>query len=722
MSWTWFRGVRYRSRQPRQALRRPPGRFRPVLEALETRDLPSTAAYLVTTAADSGPNSLRAAITSANSNPSPSTIDFEIGSGIQHIYLESALPAIANPVTLDGSTQPGFSGTPLIVLDGTSAGATAGLTINGGDSTIRDLVIHGFDGSGIVLAGPGGNVVSGDYIGTDVTGTKAFANGQRGIEVDGSSNNTIGGTTAGAGNVISGNSWTGLLISGGSDNVIEGNKIGTDVSGTKPLGNEVFGIRLFSTTGNQIGGTSPGAGNVISANEETGVSLDIDSIGNTLQGNYIGTDASGSAALGNHQRGVDLTTSADNTIGGTASGAGNVISANSWSGLVLESGSFGNVIQHNRIGTDVTGTQALPNVGDGIVLSAANNNTVGGTASNAGNLISGNGSSGIYIKNGSFENVVQGNEVGTDVNGTAALGNEERGIVIDGAWNNEIGGTEDGSGNLISGNVWSGVVVSNYAMDNQVQGNLIGTDKSGTLALGNGGSGVRITGSSNNLIGGTVTGSANVISGNDEDGVTIDEVASANVVEGNSIGTDSGGTINLGNQRNGVAIDNSANNTIGATVTGAANTIANNLQNGVLVNGSLAVGNSIIANSIHSNGLGILLSNNGNNDAPTPTLGISFVTDGTAMVPGAITGAANTVYTIDFYDNTSTDLSGHNEGQIFLGSGQVTTDSSGTGVFNISVPLNGASGLAITATATDPFGNTSAFSTPASNAIITPLI
>ena len=227
-------------------------------------------------------------------------------------------------------------------------------------------------------------------------------------------------------------------------------------------------------------------GNVISANEETGVSLDVDSIDNTLQGNYIGTDASGSAALGNGQRGVEITTSADNTIGGTATGAGNVISGNSWSGLVLESGTFGTVVQQNRIGTDVTGTQALPNVADGIVLDASNNNTVGGTANHAGNLISGNGSSGICIRNGSFENVVQGNELGTDVNGTAALGNEERGIVIDGAWNNEIGGTAEGSGNLISGNAWSGVMVTDYAMDNSIQGNLIGTDKTGTLALGNG--------------------------------------------------------------------------------------------------------------------------------------------------------------------------------------------------------------------------------------------
>ena len=712
MARTWFRGTRYFSRQPRHPLGRPPARFRPVLEALETRDLPST--YLVTTAADSGAGSLRAAILSANGNPNPSTIDFEITSGVQRIHLQSPLPTIVNPVTLDGSTQPGFSEAPLIILDGTFAGSSAdGLEIAGGDSTVRDLVIHGFQGSGIVLTGAGGNVVSGDYIGTDLTGAFAFANGQRGIYVNASSNNTIGGATAGSGNVISDSVWTGILITSGSGNVIEGNKIGTDVSGTKALGNEGFGVRLIDATQNQIGGTSPSARNVISANERAGVSLDLNSTGNVLQGNYIGTDVSGSAALGNDQRGVEIISASNNTIGGTAAGAGNVISANSWSGVALVGGTSGTVVQHNFIGTDITGTHALPNGANGILISAANNNTIGGATLHTANLISGNSASGIFIDGGSAGNQVQGNYIGADISGAAALGNGQRGIVINGASNNEIGGTDEGSGNLISGNTWAGVWIGNTAADNQVQGNLIGTDKTGDHALGNGASGVRITGASNNLVGGTVSGSANVISGNDQEGVWIDQGASANLVEGNFIGTNLGGTVSVGNQWNGVAIGDAPNNTIGGTASGAANTIANNLKNGVLVNGVLAVGNSITENVIYGNGLGILLSNGGNSDAVSPTLGVSLVASNTAMIEGAISGDASTTYMVDFYANTGTDLSGHDEGQTFLGSGHVTTNALGIGLFNMTVDLGGSSGQAITATATDPLGNTSAFSTAA---------
>ncbi len=146
-------------------------------------------------------------------------------------------------------------------MDGTFAGSSAdGLTIAGGDSTIRDLVIHGFQGSGIVLTGPGGNVVSGDYIGTDryrhdlhlPTGSVGSTSMHR--------RTTPSAAPPPAREMSFPDSvWTGILITSGSGNVIEGNKIGTDVSGTKPLGNEVFGVRLIDATQNQIGGTSPGA-------------------------------------------------------------------------------------------------------------------------------------------------------------------------------------------------------------------------------------------------------------------------------------------------------------------------------------------------------------------------------------------------------------------------------------------------------------------------------
>src|SRR5262249_26723710 len=157
--------------------------------------------------------------------------------------------------------------------------------------------------------------------------------------------------------------------------------------------------------------------------------------------------------------------------------------------------------------------QALANGGDGLRVAAANDNTIGGTALHSGNLISGNAMSGIRILDGSFGNQVQGNYVGTDVSGLAALGNSERGVLVTGASSNEIGGTEAGAGNLISANGFAGVLIEQGASENQVQGNLIGTDKTGNSALGNGAAGVRIAGSSNNLVGGSVEGAGNVISG-----------------------------------------------------------------------------------------------------------------------------------------------------------------------------------------------------------------
>jgi parallel beta-helix repeat protein len=714
MSRTWFRGVR-RGHSSSHQTRKAPGvvRFRPVIEVLEGRDLPST--FVVTTAADSGAGSLRAAILSANNHAEGNTIDFEIATGIQRIHLQSALPAITYPVILDGSTQPGFAGIPLVVLDGTFAGASAdGLTITGGDSTVRDLVIHGFSGSGLVLSGQGGNAVTGNYIGTTAAGTQAFANAERGIYVNSSSHNTIGGTTTGAGNLISDNTWTGILVADGSSNVIEGNKIGTDVSGMQPLGNGAFGIRIAGGADNQIGGTTSAARNVISANGLSGVSLGVDSTGNVLQGNYIGTDVSGSAALGNGQRGVDVDSAPDNTIGGTAAGAGNVISGNGWSGVVLLDGTTGSVVQNNFIGTDATGTKALPNAGNGIRISAADNNTIGGTALDAGNVISGNQLTGLRIDHGSSGNQVQGNSIGTDGSGAAALGNAMRGIEISGSSNNEIGGTEAGAGNLVSGNTMAGVLIDQDASGNRIQGNLIGTDKTGTKALPNVASGVRILDSSGNLVGGTVAGASNVISGNDQEGVMIDGSASGNLIQGNLIGTDIGGTNALGNGLNGVASFNAAGNTIGGTVTGAANTIAHNLQHGVLIDGPLAGSNTITANSIFANNLGgILLSNGGNETAASPTLGASIVFGSTAMVEGALAAAVSTTYVVDFYANTDPDASGHDEGQIFLGSAQVTTNAIGIGLFNVTLDLGSSAGQSITATATDPVGNTSAFSTAA---------
>jgi hypothetical protein len=354
---------------------------------------------MVTTTVDSVPGSLRAAIMSANSQSGASTIDFSISSGAQTIELASPLPTIAQPVLLDGSTQPGFMGTPLIQLDGKNAQPSSdGLVITAGSSTVRDLAVTDFGGSGIVLSGSGGNMISGSFIGVAPGTGAAAGNGQRGIFIHGSSNNTIGGTSAGAGNCISANSWSGIRIDdGGSGNVIEGNLIGTSVSGSKALGNAAYGIRIAAGTNNQIGGSADSARNVVSANAWSGVCLDDGSQGNMLEGNYIGTDDTGMIPLGNHQRGVFVSEAAGNSIGGTVAGSGNVISANLWSGVLLYEGASGNFVQGNAIGTDKGYTMSLGNGYDGVATRYASTNLIGGLATGAANVVANNARAGVEV-------------------------------------------------------------------------------------------------------------------------------------------------------------------------------------------------------------------------------------------------------------------------------------------------------------------------------------
>ncbi len=183
------------------------------------------ATYSVTNTDDSGPGSLRQAILDANSNAGLDTITFSIGSGHQTIQPLTALPAITSPVIIDGWTQQDLSGSPLIELDGTNLTGTYdyGLNITAGGCTVRGLVINRFNpggsGGGIFLSGGSNNTIQDNYIGTDASGAVSLPN-YFGINIQGSNSNTI------AGNVISGNSNNGLRISGANYNIVRGNYIG----------------------------------------------------------------------------------------------------------------------------------------------------------------------------------------------------------------------------------------------------------------------------------------------------------------------------------------------------------------------------------------------------------------------------------------------------------------------------------------------------------------
>ena len=553
------------------------------------------------TATGNGVCTLRAAIGLADAN-SGIVIGFHIsGAGVHTIAPGSPLPGLTAPMTIDGSTQPGYAGPPLIELSGASAGVAHGLELVGGSSgsAIRGLDIVNWSGSGIVIF-TNGNTVAGNFIGTDPTGSSPAGNGTQGVLIFGGSGNTVGGTLASDRNVISGNGDHGVQIqrptqsslTPATGNVVEGNYVGTNATGDAPIANALDGISLvWGAQGNTIGGSVPGAGNVVSGNGRIGISVFDISASNLIEGNYIGTNAAGTRALGgNPECGIALI-SASNTVGGTSVGARNVISGNSG--------------------------------GCGL--------TIGGQS-----------------------NTIEGNYIGTNAAGTAALGN--------------------GTG---LSDVPAGVAIQ----------------------------------SSNNQVGGTAVGAGNVISGNDEPGVWFDTTgATGNVVQGNDIGTDTTTTHAIGNSGDGVLLTGGASgNTIGGTAPGDANTIAHNSANGVEISGG--TGDAIESNAIFANsGLGIALTSGGNGNEPAPTV-LSALSSGPSTT---ISGTAATDRRIEVFANPSCS---HAEGAVFLGS-----TVSSTGNWSLTVPAV-AIGSGITATATNLVSdNTSPFSTCQANPLPRPLI
>lgn len=724
---------------------------------------------------DANECTLREAINAANASPGLDDIKFNIsGPGPYTITLASNLPEITSPVVIDGTTQPGFSGTPVIQLDGKNTSATTpGLNITAGSSTVRGLVINGFKGydkvSGncghaIVLNGNGGNIIEGNYIGTDVTGTSAVSNAGvytsdenkpcAGVSINESSNNIIGGTLSTQRNVISGNGW-GIEIRGTNaiDNVVMGNFVGTDVTGSKVLGNgfrtiyndkQVYwhtpGIRIWLYSGNNtIGGMVTGARNLISGNDPE-VSI-LCGKNNKVQGNFIGTDITGTVNLGQYDEGVNVRAldceSMGNIIGGTLPQEGNLISGNGgFGGVVIWSSDGGNVsgtqVQGNYIGTDVSGAISLGN-SYGIYVYGSNTGeasgiTIGGTTTGARNVISGNENPGITMI-GTTDSLIQGNYIGTDATGKVALPNST-GVALTSPWlmnntssNNIIGGLLPEARNVIAGNSKYGLYISGGS-DNQVQGNYIGTDATGSVAIANGLYGIALFDGTNNTIGGTMPEARNVVSGNGQVGILISgKFATGNKVQGNYIGTDAGGLNPLGNGKAGVWVqDGSNNNIIGGMQNSAGNLIAFNNEAGVQVlsgTGNLISENAIFSNALLGIDLGmdgftandLLDADSGANDLQNyPILSSATVGSAGTKILGALQSQINTTYTVEFFSNNACDPSGYGEGQAYLDSINVTTDVSGEAIISVTLPIQVPKGQFLTATATDPAGNTSEFS------------
>ena len=477
-----------------------------------------------------------------------------------------------------------------------------------------------------------GNTIEGNYIGVDTTGNTALANTDAGISVSNSIGNTIGGPSGGARNVISGNGGAGISLNTASVTLVENNYIGLSADGTRAVGNATQGVTINNgSTGTMIGTGVTGTGNVISGNGNEGVGVyDATSTGTRIQGNRIGTNADGTAPLGNAQAGVRVSSATNTTIGVDGDGVndageGNLISGNGV-GIFLERAS-NTVVAGNLIGTDISGSTALGNGtnGSGVWDGGSVNTRIGTNADGVSdtlerNVISGNAQFGLTIGGvGTANTVIAGNYIGTDVTGLLALPNGFAGLkVSDGAVNTRIGTNGDGvndtaEGNLISGNDGDGVDVINVGTSGTViAGNLIGTDKTGLVALPNTNDGIDVN-TSGTTIGGSAPGTGNVISGNLNNGITFfDSSATGNLVAGNWIGTNYLGAATLANSGSGVVIEAGASsNVVGGTATGAGNLIAGNVVFDVAIVNYGTSNNAVEGNLIGTDATGtVSLSSN----------------------------------------------------------------------------------------------------------------
>jgi len=498
----------------------------------------------------------------------------------------------------------------------------ANLNVIGGDINHDMNIISGNTETGVTIEGNGTtmNYIWGNYIGIGDDGESAIPN-KIGVHVKNQAReNEIGGNTIyDKINVISGNTIAGVIIEHKwtMNNTVGGNLIGTNFHGTSEVGNKEGVIIRDNATGNFVGKSYADYYNIISGNTDNGVVIrGLGTDENRVWGNIIGTNHDGDADLGNHY-GVMIMDGARNTRIGDwrHQGRRNTISGNDITGITLKGeGTERTLVEGNFVGTNNKGLKAVPNFNGIAITEGAGGNTIGGEGVYGKNIISGNLNDGIIIY-GSNGNLIFNNYIGTNVDGTSALGNQRNGICIDaGSMNNWIGPLE-GFGNLISGNTKCGIDIDSsiegkpITSENYVLGNLIGTDIHGSTAIPNGKNGVNIfRGSSNNYIGGwfdgkNVKSNRNVISGNTLSGIAIwgldDQLhrTQQNEVIHNYIGLSKDGTKAVPNEY-GVTISVAAIENYIGTYESGGNVISGNLKSGVLISYPFTRNNHVLGNLI----------------------------------------------------------------------------------------------------------------------------
>ncbi|MBM4001355.1 MAG: hypothetical protein FJ297_17780 [Planctomycetes bacterium] len=503
------------------------------------------------------------------------------------------------------------------VLNGPSHNTIGGLTDSPGTG-LGNVVSGNLSQVGVVLEGSGTeqNTVAGNLIGLAASGYAALPNAG-GIWTN-ASYNTIGGVDPRARNVVSGNTGSGIVFNGASDNAVLGNYVGTDRAGVLAVGNTIDGVRLVSdSSNNMIGGPLAAERNLISGNAGVGIHILSSSYSNTIENNYIGVAVTGLTPLPNGASGVLIDGAHNNRIGTDGDGVndgqeGNVIAANGGSldanVKIINQNALNTVIAGNRIGTDALGNAAIANPGPGIWIENITRhrlppspNRIGGLQPLERNIINGAaGTAGIYVASSVEPTEIEGNYIGVNSAGTAVLGNAGDGIHVFSSLLVSIGGAEPGAGNVISGNVNGITLTGDGTTEALVKGNIVGLDADGTTALGNSAHGIWISYADANAIGGTDAADRNVIAGNAAHGIAIEAGSDLNTIAGNFIGVNAAGTAAIGNSGNGIHVSDSSNQVIGGTVAGAGNVISGNTI-GIAIAGSTTTGVQVLGNLIGLN-------------------------------------------------------------------------------------------------------------------------
>lgn len=552
----------------------------------------SAATFIVTNLNDSLPGSLRVAIATANTSPAgPHRVTFNLPSPFT-LLLTNALPPVTTNVTIDGTTQPGYAGTPVVRLVAGTGAVTPGLELAGQGGVVRGLRIEKFiAGPGIHITGPS-NRVEACHLCTNLQGVLVSAAGSFSV---------IGGTAASNRNVIGGNGGVGVALMAASGRcLVQGNYIGPAAGGTEPFAatNNVYGVQIEASPFNTVGGTSAGARNVIAGNSSYGVVLSGGAVGNSVAGNFIGVDAGGVTALANGSAGVWVDDASSNYIGGVTIDSRNTISGNRFQGVVLGgTNCTGCAVGYNLIGVGTNGLP-VPNGQAGVFVQA------GGQVIH-GNIISGNGGVGVDLDGaGARDNELYGNAIGLRPDGFTLCSNNAYGVRIrNGASSNRVGRV-GAFANIISCNGLAGVLVSGTGcVGNLVINNVVGMDAFGEYALGAQRDGIQIVESRETRVGDSALGAASVnyVAGNTTAGVELYGGLS-NSVECNLIGLTASGTSAAGSvQAIGISVRGGRGHRIGP----GRNVVSGNGSRGVSI-GEAAEAIQVISNFIGcaTNGVG----------------------------------------------------------------------------------------------------------------------